>query len=137
MTKLNFSKIFQFGAVGFTGVIIDLGVTWILKEQFYFNPYLASCFGFTIAVLNNYILNKYWTFQEKGKLSLSQFLGFLFVSIGGLILNTYCVKFCHGILGIDFYLSKLIAIGVVVAWNFIANSLFVFKNKKKYSATKF
>ncbi|WP_312186443.1 GtrA family protein [Sphingobacterium sp.] len=133
MNKLNLYKILQFGTVGCIGIVIDLGITWICREQLHLNSYIASSVGFTAAVLNNYVLNKYWTFDEKGKLSLKQFLGFLFVSIGGLILNTLCVKFVHETVEINFYFSKIFAIGVVVPWNFIVNNIFIFKKKQDYN----
>lgn len=131
MNKNEFSKLIQFSIVGSIGVIVDLGGTWFFKEKLMISPYVASCLGFTLAVLNNYILNKYWTFQDKSELSFYQFLGFLFVSVGGLLLNTLCVKLMYDGLDLNFYLSKVLAIGIVVPWNYFANSRFVFRNKAK------
>lgn len=130
INKSEFLKVIQFGLVGSIGVIVDIGGTWFFKEKCMLSPYFASCIGFSIAVFNNYVLNKYWTFREKSIISLSQFFGFLAVSLGGLLLNTLSVFVMHDGIGWSFYLSKIIAVGIVVPWNYSANSRLVFKQSR-------
>jgi putative flippase GtrA len=60
-----FWKFLKFGAVGFSGVFVDFGVTWICREKIRLNQYVANSTGFMFAVISNYTLNRIWTFQSQ------------------------------------------------------------------------
>jgi putative flippase GtrA len=38
-------KFMKFGAVGATGVVVDFGFTWLSKEKFQIQKYVANCIG--------------------------------------------------------------------------------------------
>jgi len=42
-------KFVKFGVVGFSGVIVDFGFTYICKEWLKIQKYIANAVGFTIA----------------------------------------------------------------------------------------
>ncbi|MFZ4547377.1 MAG: GtrA family protein, partial [Bacteroidales bacterium] len=46
----------KFGAVGATGVVVDFGFTWVSKEKFKIQKYVANTIGFTFAATSNYFL---------------------------------------------------------------------------------
>jgi len=117
--------------VGGSGLVIDMGLTWLFKDVLGFNPYVAHIIGFLCAVGNNYVLNKYWTFQEQSKISGTQFSYFLIVSLIGLVLSTCSLFVLHNYLNISFYLSKLISIGIVSVWNYLINRYWVFNGQVK------
>lgn len=121
-------KIIKFAITGGVGFIIDFFLTWVFKEQVGVNSYLANGIGFSIAVLNNFCLNKYWTFSnEEGKVGV-QFGYFLFFSLVGLGLNTVFLFLFVNYLKLDFYISKGLAIAFVFLWNFSVHNLITFKN---------
>ena len=76
---MDILKFFKFGLVGFSGLIIDFGITWICKEKLKLNKYLANGFGFLFGVTNNYFLNKYFTFDNHNEEIGFQFLSFLII----------------------------------------------------------
>lgn len=117
-------KFVKFSLVGFSGLLIDFGVTWLIKEQLKGNKYLANSLGFSFAVINNYLWNKYWTFQDANPAMLEQFGKFLAISIIGLLINNLVIYILNR--HMNFYLAKLIAIIVVVIWNFIMNYTYAF-----------
>jgi len=119
-------KFIKFGIVGFTGVIFDFGVTILLKEVLRINPYLANSIGFICAASNNWLLNRIWTFKDKNPQILKQYIVFMVVSIIGLGLNNFIVWFFTEKVLINFYFSKLVAVGVVMFWNFLVNSKYTF-----------
>ncbi|WP_010229811.1 GtrA family protein [Gillisia marina] len=121
-------KFIKFCLVGTIGLFIDFSSTYFLKEKWYFNKYLANSIGFCLAVLNNYMLNKYWTFQDSNPEFLNQGTKFLVISIIGLLLNNQIIYLLINRNKYNFYISKLIAIIVVVLWNFIANYFITFSN---------
>lgn len=121
-----FIKLLKFGLVGGLGIVTDFIITWLCKEGFRWNKYIANACGFCTAVLQNYALNRYWTFQSRDEQVLMQFSKFLLVSLLGLALNTAILMLLHERLRLPFYWSKILAIAVVFFWNFSANYYFTF-----------
>ncbi len=120
-------KFFKFGIVGVSGVIVDFGVTWLLKERLRLNKYIANSAGFACAVVSNYALNRIWTFHSSDPQVGIQFAKFTMVALIGLGMNNAIIFFLTERRGVKFYTAKLIATGVVMLWNFGANLLFTFK----------
>lgn len=120
-------QVFKFGIVGLIGMAIDFSITWLFKEKFKVNKYLANAFGLIFAVTNNYIINRIWTFKSNSTSWEEEFLKFLIVSLVGLGLNTLIIYLFHQRKeGVNFYVAKLIAIVIVFVWNYTLNSLFTF-----------
>ena len=126
---ISIIKLLKFGVVGFSGMVIDFGVTYLCKEKLKINKYISNMFGFTIAVINNYILNRLWTFNSNNQNWQGEFFKFLLFSLTGLAINTLLVYLLNGRFKINFYWSKAIAIVCVFFWNYSLNSLFNFKTK--------
>lgn len=125
--KLILWKFIKFCVIGFSGMLIDFGVTWLLKEKIRINKYIANSTGFILAATSNYIWNRFWTFHSENKQVVTEYLSFLLISIAGLGINNFVIYVLHGRLKLNFYFSKLIAIGVVTLWNFIMNYLITFR----------
>jgi putative flippase GtrA len=121
-------KFLKFGVVGFTGVGVDFGITWIGKEQLKLNQYVANSAGFMAAVVSNYILNRLWTFQSTDPSIALQFGKFLLVALVGLGMNNAIIYALNEKRGVKFYTAKLIATGIVMIWNFGANNFFTFQH---------
>jgi putative flippase GtrA len=124
-TELLF-KFLKFGLVGFSGVFVDFGITWLCREKLRLNQYLANSTGFLCAVLSNYLLNRVWTFHSQDPSVALQFVKFLFASLIGLGMNNAIIYWLNERRKVNFYVSKLIATGVVMLWNFWANYTFTF-----------
>ena len=123
-----FFRIIKFGLTGLLGMAIDFGATWLFKEKIKINKYIANAIGFSIAVTNNYFINRIWTFESTNPHLGTEFTKFVFVSLVGLGLNTYIIYLFHQRKnGVNFYLAKFFAIVIVFIWNFLANWLFTFR----------
>ena len=122
-----FLKFLKFGVVGASGVVVDFGITWICREKLRLNQYLANSLGFALAVVNNYVLNRIWTFNSEDPAIATQFGKFLIAAMIGLAINNGIIYLLNERLGLRFYTSKLIATGVVTLWNFWANYTFTFQ----------
>ena len=119
-------KFIKFCAVGFSGMVVDFGVTYILREKLKVQQFVANGIGFTLAATSNYVLNRVWTFQSHNPEIGLEFSKFLIFSLVGLGINTLILWFLVKKLNWNFYLSKLVAIGIVTVWNFGANFLYTF-----------
>ena len=125
MNGLNFTRLIKFGVVGISGMVIDFGFTWLCKEKLKWNKYLSNSIGFTLAVINNFILNRNWTFENTNAVA-PQFLRFLLVSLSGLAINNLLLYFFIKKTNRNFYFLKLVTIGIVFLWNYFINLFFTF-----------
>ena len=130
MTKLLICKFIKYCAVGFSGVVVDFLITWLLKEKLRLNKYIANTAGFVSAASSNYILNRIWTFESDNPQIAVEYLSFFIISLIGLGLNNLIIWFCADKMKWNFYVSKLVAIGVVTFWNFVLNYLFTFSDPR-------
>lgn len=116
----------KFGLVGCTGIAADFSVTWFAKEKLQWNKYMASSAGFCVAVVNNYLLNKYFTFHDAVTQIGPQFLKFAAVSLVGLALSNFLLWLLQKNTTLNFYVSKAVVIAIVFLWNYSANAHFTF-----------
>jgi len=124
--ELLLLKFIKFCVVGFSGMMIDFSTTWLLKERVRINRYIANSTGFILAATSNYIWNRFWTFKSVNSQIATEYFSFILISVAGLVINNLLLYFFSDKLKINFYLSKLIAIGIVTLWNFIMNYLITF-----------
>lgn len=124
--RFFFYKFLKFGLVGLSGVIVDFAITWICKEKLRVQKFVANSIGFTVAASGNYLLNRWWTFQSHNQKVIQEYLGFIAVSVIGLVINNAILWYLHGRCKINFYLAKLLAIGITTIWNFLANYFITF-----------
>lgn len=119
-------KVLKFSLVGFVGMLIDFGATYLLKEKLGIDRYLSNAIGFALAATNNFYWNKVWTFQNDSAELMEQYLSFIAISIIGLLINTFFLVMFERRLKITFYYSKFLAIVAVTIWNFTMNYFVTF-----------
>ncbi|GAI24525.1 unnamed protein product, partial [marine sediment metagenome] len=133
----------RFAIVGAINTGIDFGIFYVLTEYVGWDKekgiafvVLAHAISFTAAVINSYILNKYWTFKSKGGDISKQFTKFLIVSIIGLILSSIILSVLVKYFDFHELTGKLAAIVVVLFWNYLANKFWTFRSKKQENIKK-
>lgn len=134
-------KFVKFGIVGTTGAVIDFGLTALCKGILGMPDLLANAIGFIVAATCNYYLNRVWTWKSTSKEVGIEYAKFFFISLIGLGLNSLIVlllkdvsivpQFVDTTLDWNFWVAKIIATGVVMVWNFLANNFFTFKKSKQ------
>jgi putative flippase GtrA len=72
--------------------------------------------------------NRLWTFQSHNTHIAREYLSFFAVALVGLGINNLIIWLLTDKLKLNFYLSKLFAIGIVILWNFTMNFLYTFVN---------
>lgn len=119
-------KFIKFGIVGFSGLLIDFGFTYICKEILKIQKYVSNAIGFTLAASSNYYLNRVWTFKSTDPEIFVEYSEFIIISMIGLGINTLILWVIVTKFKLNFYLSKVFAIAVVTVWNFLANAFITF-----------
>lgn len=123
----------RFLTVGAVGTLLDFSLLTLLKLAG-LPTIVANSLSFTAGLLNNFTLNRLWTFQDRKTDWRRQFAQFALVSLVGLALNNFILLSLENALGNLFgqpdwgYLpAKVIATGVVVFWNYFANRMWTFR----------
>ncbi len=125
-SKAFLFKFIKFGLVGFTGLFVDFGITYLTKEKLKIPKFIANAIGFSTAATSNYILNRIWTFQSTNPEVMVEFTEFFLISMIGLAINTLILWLLVSNTRLNFYIAKVFAIGVVTLWNFFANAFITF-----------
>jgi putative flippase GtrA len=62
--KKEQGRFLRFAVVGVIGAVIDFGAFNILTIAFHLTALVAQTISFTLAVLSNFIWNRYWTYPD-------------------------------------------------------------------------
>lgn len=136
--RLSRSAVFlRFCLVGLTGVVVDLGVFYLLRTVWGLGLTRSGILSAEVAILNNFLWNDLWTFAAAARIQpgigqrLKRFVKFNLVCLSGVVLQILIINivFNFFILSDDLknlvridILAKLIAIVLVTFWNFWFNS---------------
>jgi putative flippase GtrA len=124
----NWEQLAKFCVVGASGYIVNLAVYTALLKGADLHYRSAATGSFVVAVTNNYLLNRLWTFRHaKGHFAfqgLRFFVVALIAYVGNLLILTALVE-----LGLGEIVSQAIAIVLVTPANFIGNKLWSFRRK--------
>ncbi|MBA4146172.1 MAG: GtrA family protein, partial [Cytophaga sp.] len=86
----------------------------------------SNLIAFVITNIVNYILSRLWVFEKSGRKKRVELVWFsLFLSIS-LLLSQALMWIGVDYLHLDYKITKLISIVIVVAWNFLTRKHFVF-----------
>ncbi len=130
----------RFVAVGFLNTAIDFGILNVLNMltgvSSGFWVAVLNVPGFLIAVVNSYLWNKLWVFQDRheGESLFHDFPKFFAVIVSGLIINGGIVYGMTTLVGPMFDLSperwlnisKVLATAISLVWNFAGLKFLVF-----------
>jgi putative flippase GtrA len=131
-------RLLRFAVVGASGTVIDLVLLTILKTGFGLPTVLANTLSYSAGIINNFALNRAWTFRDARTKSLAaQFVQFAIVSGIGLLLNDLIVVTLEkpfgnlpGNMHAGYIPAKIAATGLVLIWNFMANRLWTFNDSR-------
>src|SRR5438876_2687553 len=121
----NWEQLAMFCVVGASGYVVNLLVYTALLDGANLHYRVAATGSFLVAVTNNYLWNRLWTFRHRRGHFAHQGLRFLIVSlivyVGNLAILTALVE-----LGLGKIVSQAIAIVLVTPANFVCDKLWSF-----------
>jgi len=121
-------EFFKFGLVGIIGTFINLIVLYIFTEFVGVYYIFSAVIAFLVAVTNNFILNKLWTFKEKIHYFFAKkYVQFFIISIFALLINLLFLYIFTEFLKIYYMISQVLAIGISFIANFIGNKIWTFR----------
>jgi putative flippase GtrA len=124
----NWAQLFQFGVVGAAGYVVNLTVFTLLTLTTDVHHIVAAILAFCVAVSNNFVWNRIWTFRETAGRRHAGFQAtrFFVVSLGGLGVNLAVLALLVDVLGAPDIPSQAVAVAVATPVNFVGNKLWTF-----------
>jgi putative flippase GtrA len=124
----NWVQLAKFCTVGASGYVVNLAVyaTLLALDVHYL---VAAVCSFLVAVTNNYLWNRLWTFRHQRGHLVFQGVRFLVVSTIALGANLAFLSALVA-LGMPKLPAQAIAIALVMPWNFVANKLWSFRRRR-------
>lgn len=130
----EFNRFVKFAMVGAVGAVIDFGLLNLMRGYFGWDLIWANTLSVSVAMLSNFIWNRYWTFPEsRSRKKRTQLPQFALVNLIGLLINNLIVVGIDAVLVShvgepwSYNIAKAIAIGVVLFWNFGVNRLWTYR----------
>lgn len=125
-------KFMTFALVGAMGTLAHYSILYALVEAYNVNPIWGSGYGAFAGLIINYVLNYSLTF--KSRQSHKQTLPkFALIALLGFCLNIVLMTLLTPHL---YYLyAQILTTGVVLIWNFLANSLWTFQTDNSQNTT--
>lgn len=123
------SRFFRFCVVGASGVLVDMGLLFLLSDPNMLGWGLtrSKLLSAETAIVSNFLFNDAWTFGDIASLTpgarsrLRRFLGFNAVCLAGLVLNILLLNLLFNFGHLNRYLANAIAIVAVTGWNYWLN----------------
>ncbi len=128
------ARFLKFATVGALGMLVDLTTLYVLRSLAGWPLLIAASLSFSLAVTSNFTWNRLWTFPESRTRPLVSQLGsFALINIVGLGINNAVLALLYGQLKSwinepwSYLLAKVLAIGIVLFWNYGANRATTYK----------
>src|SRR3954452_4232085 len=118
-------QLLKFGLVGGSGYLINLAVFAVLAG-IGVHHVLAAIGAFCVAVTNNFVLNRYWTFGPGEGPAHFQAARFFTVSLASLGLNIAVLELLISNHLTGELAAQAIAVAVAMPFNFLGNKLWTF-----------
>ena len=123
--RKNWEQLAKFCIVGVSGYAVNLAVYAALLDGFGLHYISAAVGSFVVAVSNNYLWNRLWTFRAQRGGVPYQGMRFLIVSTAALLANLAVLQLLITV-GFGEVVAQAIAIVLVTPVNFVGNKLWSF-----------
>jgi putative flippase GtrA len=122
----NWFQLVRFAAVGASGYVVNLAVFTVCVHVFSIDYRVAALIAFLVAVTNNFVWNRHWTFDARHGHAGHQSAKFFAVSVAAFCFNLVVLQLLVGSAGLAEVPSQAIAIAVATPISFAGNKLWSF-----------
>lgn len=125
---LLFHHILRYAQVGVLNAVVDLGAYWLLTDPLGVHPLAANIVSRALGGVTGFVLNKYWTFGNRGTRTVGVELGKFWLVFGvSMAASEALVGLLYSVLGMPAMASKMIAEGILFVFNFAALRHWVYR----------
>lgn len=118
-------KMIKFGLVGLSGIVVNMGLLYLLTEYAGIYYLISAVVAIELSILNNFILNDFWTFSSRRLIHryswIKRLFAFHIIAAGGLLINLGVLYLLTEYAGIYYLVANLAGILVAFLWNYFLN----------------
>ncbi len=126
----NWLQLVRFGLVGGVGFVVNLVIYAICVHGAGVDYHVANVLAWLVAVLNNFVLNRHWTFEASDGRAHAQAVRFLLVSLVAEVLSLLLLTLFVESAGVAKVPAQALAVGCSMPVNFLGNKLWSFKRER-------
>jgi putative flippase GtrA len=124
----NWVQLVQFGVVGAIGFVVNIAVYALFVHGVGIDYHVAAAVAWLVAVLNNFILNRHWTFDASGGRAHHQAARFLIVSLCAFAVSQLLLTLFVEVAALPKVPAQALAVATSMPLNFIGNKLWTFRS---------
>ncbi|MEJ7797777.1 MAG: GtrA family protein [Solirubrobacteraceae bacterium] len=126
-TPETWLQLIRFGAVGASGYAVNLGVFTLLVHGAGIGYPVAAVAAFVVALVNNFVWNRAWTFRAGDGHAGFQGARFVVVSLAAFAFNLVLLLALVELAGMAKVPAQALAIVAATPLNFVGNKLWSFR----------
>jgi dolichol-phosphate mannosyltransferase len=127
----EFKRIMKYCAVGASGVVVDMGIFWLLTSIAGLFNVMAAALSAETAIITNYTFNNFFTFADRSVPGVSAFFNrlgrFNLVSLSGIGIKLAVFWILTLVFGQYDLVFNLCGIAVATVWNYTVNTWWTWK----------
>ncbi|HEY7933028.1 MAG TPA: GtrA family protein [Solirubrobacteraceae bacterium] len=123
----NWLQLVRFGMVGGTGFVINVGVYALCVHVAAIDYRYSFVLAWLVAVTNNFVLNRHWTFDARAGSVRFQAIRFFVVSVVAALFSFLLLTLLVEAAGLAKVPAEALAVAASTPLNFVGNKLWSFK----------
>jgi putative flippase GtrA len=125
----NWLQLVRFGLVGGIGFAVNLAVYAFCVHVLGVDYHVAAVIAWLVAVMNNFVLNRHWTFDARDGRVHFQAMRFLVVSLVAFGFSLLLLTLFVEAAGIAKVPAQALAVAASMPLNFLGNKLWSFRSE--------
>lgn len=131
-------QFFRYCFVGGIATVVEGGALWII-QHFIFKEaagnfvLISQAIAFVLGLTSNFILSKFFVFQEKSEKTnmFGEFITYAVIGVVGLFIKELLLWCFNTQLGLHYMLVWVISTILVLIWNYAARHIILYRKKSK------
>jgi putative flippase GtrA len=125
----NWLQLVRFAIVGGVGFVVNVGVYALFVHPIGADYHAAAVAAWLVAVANNFVLNRHWTFDARDGLVRFQAMRFLVVSLVAFGFSLLLLTLFVEAAGLPKVAAQALAVAASTPLNFLGNKLWSFRSQ--------
>jgi putative flippase GtrA len=126
-TNNTFIQFFRYFISGGTAFLAYMVLLFILTEYLGIFHLLSLVIAYSISIGLNFIISKFFVFQNRNKRAIGQLCKFFTIAFTGLLLQFLFVYIGTELLHMEYLIANIIASAIIYVFSFSLNKLISFK----------
>jgi putative flippase GtrA len=123
----NWLQFVRYAAVGVLGWVISISSFALLYHVVGASSFVAAAMAFCLALTNNFLWNRHWTFEASHGPVGFQATRFVIVNVSAFLFSLVVLRLAIDVAGLPPVLSQAIAVVTAAPPNFVAHRIWSFR----------